>query len=231
MEREYSRKENVATWFYYYKWWLLLGVVVLGILLSILWHALGIGQVKTDHYIAYAGSKPLPEQCVTALESALAQLAPDITGDGKVKVELRQYITEASTGDAEDIMYGYAAEVMLLADITDGESYVFLLEDPAQFQLDFQIIAEADGSMPEEDDFLVKDNVLRWADCPVLAGLELGDYSEQVLDRTLTGACQDILASLYVGRRYYYDESAAKNLAENKTFWQILTEGAQYEKD
>lgn len=224
-------KKELSNWFYYYKWWLVLGLVVLGILLSILWNALGIGQTKTDHYIAYLGSKPLPEQCVTALENALAQLAPDLTGDGKVKVELRQYITEAGSGSSEDVMYGYAAEVRLLADITDGESYVFLVEDPAQFQLDFQILAEADGSMPEEDDFLAEDKVYRWANCPVLAGLALGDYAEQVLQETVTGSCQALLADLYVGRRYYYEESAASHLPENKAFWQILTQGAKYEND
>ena len=47
--------------------------------------------------------------------------------------------------------------------------------------MDFQILAEADGSMPEEDDFLVEDKVYRWGNCPVLTGLALGDYAEQVL--------------------------------------------------
>lgn len=224
-------KKELSNWFYYYKWWLLLGLVLLGIMGSILWNGLGIGQVKTDHYIAYVGSKPLPEQCVTALEKALSLLAPDLTGDGTVKVELRQYITEAGSGTSEDIMYGYAAEVRLLADITDGESYIFLLEDPAQFQLDYQILAEADGSMPEDDDFLTADKVYRWENCPVLMGLTLGDYAEQVLQETVTGSCQDLLADLYVGRRYYYDESTAAFLPQNKAFWQVLTEGAHYEEN
>ena len=222
-------KSDVTNWFYYYKWWLVLGLVVLGILLSILWNALGIGRVKTDHYIAYVGSKPLPEQCVTAVETALAALAPDLNDDGTVKVELRQYITGAADGQTGDVMYGYAAEITLLADITDGESYLFLVEDPAQFQLDYQILANADGSMPQEDDFLVADKVYRWDHCPVLSALELGDYEEQVLDQTLTGSCQQLLSGLYVGRRFFVKD--VPHLPQSNTFWQTLTQGAHYEEN
>ena len=102
----------------------------------------------------------------------------------------------------------------LLTDITKGESYFFLVEYPEEFQQDFQLMAHMDGSASADDDFSVWDKVFRWADCPVLAELELGADN------------QKLLADLYLGRRCFLDPGMKINSRSNADLWNILTADA-----
>ncbi len=217
--RAYTRWEKFQNWFYYNKWWLLVAAIILYVVGSMLWSISGIGQVRPDVCVAYVGSRQLPDACVKALEDALAAYGEDLNGDGLVKVQLSQHIT--ATG--ENAMYGYAASVTVLADITQGESYFFLLEDPDAFQEEFQILAALDGSIPQEEYPTGLDKVVAWKDCPVLAGLELGSYTDAYLDQTETGDCQDLLENLYLGRRYFYCDPP-EALPAWEAMWQKLTE-------
>lgn len=225
MEREYTRKERIENWFYYNKWWLVVGAVILWIAGSMIWNVLGIGQVKPDYRVAYMGTRRLPEECVQALEVGLASLAEDHNGDGTVTVAVTQYVT-ANSADLENATYAYAAEMSMLADITEGFSFFFLIEDPEAFQRNYQILARPDGSMPEETDYGAMDKVYRWADCPVLAGLELGSYTDRYLDITETGSSQELLSELYVGIRYFYDPKAAQEHSYNLPLWLVMTKDA-----
>lgn len=204
-------KKRLANWFYYYKWWLVVWAALLYVVGSILWNALGIGQIKPDHIFAYIGSDGLPEECAASLETALAALGEDVNGDGRVTVELRQYATNHS-GDTETAMYyNYAADVVLLADLTSSESYFFLVEDAESVQRAYQIFAKADGTPPEDGDSSVGDKVFRWSDCPVLSGLDVD---------------QALLKGLYLGRRCFYDAAQAENREADAVLWEAITEGA-----
>lgn len=224
-QKQYTRKERISNWFYYHKLLVLVVLVVVWVVGSMLWNVLGIGQVKPDYRFVYVGSRRLPDSCVQALEAGLASLAQDCNGDGTVTVALTQCV---SAGDEalENQIYGYGAEVLLHADILEGESHFFLMDDPQGVQLSYQILAHLDGSAPADDDYSAMDKVLSWSDCPRLAGLELGSYEDAYLDIKETGQCQDLLAGLYLGRRWYYDQSMEKYPEANEKLWQILTEGA-----
>lgn len=201
-----------ANWFHYHKWWIVAGVVVLSIIGSMIWNALGIGQLKPDYIFAYIGGGELPEETAAALETELAALGEDVNGDGRVMVELRQYAMNRG-GDIETALYyNYAADVVLVADITAAESYFFIVEDPAGIQTAYQIFAEADGAPPKDDDFEVDDKVFRWSGCPVLTGLAVN---------------QESLENLYIGRRCFYDEKQGEGQEANDAFWTVITKGAQ----
>ncbi len=204
-----SRKEKIANWFYYYKWWIVAWAVLLYILVSIVCSALGIGQVKPDYRFAYVGSRELPEEFAASLEAQLATLGSDVNGDGEVTVELRRYVT-GYDGDLETAMYyNYAADVTLVADISAGESYFFLAENPAELQKNYQIFAMPDGSAPGEDDESVEGKVIRWSDCPALAGLDID---------------QERLENLWVGRRCFYGEASHES---DDALWSVITKGAE----
>ncbi len=222
-KREYTRWEKFSNWFYYNKWWLVVGAIVLHVAGSMIWNVLGIGQIQPDYRIAYVGSRRLPEDCVTALEEALTPYGEDVNGDGRVLLQMTQHITSAAK-DVEGAVYGYAAEVTVLADITQGESYFFLVEDPEKFQRDFQILAALDGSIPAEDDYSGMDKVYLWKNCPVLMGLALGSYTDTYLDVEESGSCQALLENLYLGRRFFWNSDADQS--HNETMWQRLTQGA-----
>lgn len=223
--REYTKKEKFQNWFYYNKWWLVVGAVILWAAGSMLWNVLGIGKVEPDYRFAYVSSVRLPDSTVEAVENALAAFGQDVNGDGRVAVALTQHIS-GNENDVENMMYGYAAEVTVLADLTQGESTFFLLEDPVSFQLAFQILAHLDGSMPAEDDFEALDKVYLWDNCPALASLELGSYEDNYLDLTETGENQELLSGLYLGRRFFYDPDQQKNPEADNAFWLAITEGA-----
>lgn len=222
--REYTKWEKLRNWFYYNKLWVFVGIVILWVVGSMLWNVLGIGQTQPDYRFVYIGTR-LPEDCVEALEAGLASMAEDCNGDGAVTVVVTQCVT-TSNETLENQIYGYGAEVALLADITEGESQFFLMEDPENVQLSFQILAHLDGSIPADDDYEAMDKVYAWADCRRPASLDLGTYEDVYLDQLETGNCQDLLAGLYLGRRYYYDEAMEKYPEANEKLWQILTEGA-----
>ena len=224
-KKQYTRRQRLENWFYYNKLWLLVGLVLLWIIGSMLWNVLGIGQVRPDYRIAYVGRLKLPDDCVDALERELATLAEDYNGDGTVTVVLTQYVT-TSDNDLENQMYSYGSQITILADITEGESHFFLLEDPVDFQLSFQVLANLDGSIPAEDDFEALNKVFRWADCPTLASLELGTYEDSYLDITETGEIQDLLKDFYLGQRYYVGNSTPDHWEAYEALWNILTEGA-----
>ena len=224
-KKQYTRRQRLGNWFYYNKLWLLVGLVLLWIIGSMLWNVLGIGQVRPDYRIAYVGRLKLPDDCVDALERELATLAEDCNGDGTVTVVVTQYVT-TSDNDLENQMYSYGSQITILADITEGESHFFLLEDPVDFQLSFQVLANLDGSIPAEDDFEALNKVFRWADCPTLASLELGTYEDSYLDITETGEIQDLLKDFYLGQRYYVGNSTPDHWEAYEALWNILTEGA-----
>lgn len=223
--REYTRKEKLQNWLHYNKLWLLAAAVILWIIGSMLWNVLGIGQVRPDYRMAYIGSLRLPDATVATLETALASFGRDLNGDGQVAVSITQHVTADPTS-SDNMMYGYAADMTVLADITEGESVFFLLEDPVSFQLSFQVLANPDGSSPAEDDFEALDKVYRWENCPVLVSLDLGTYEDRYLDLTETGEIQDLLSGLYLGRRYFYDPGQQENPEADDAFWRALTEGA-----
>lgn len=223
--RQYTKKEKLANWFYYYKWWLLVALILLYIIGSILWNKLGIGKTEPDYRFAYIGSTSLPEQCREALEKEIARMGEDINGDGQVIVEVRQYVMNEVQADPDNLAYRYAVEITLTADISDGESYFFLMEDPEAFQFNYQVLAHLDGSIPDDEDFSAKDKTLCWGDCPVLSGLDLRDYEEADRNRTVTESYQERLSTLYFGRRFFEDGSSVKNKEAQERLWRILTEG------
>jgi hypothetical protein len=221
----YTRRQRLENWFYYNKLWVLAGLVILWVIGSMLWNVLGIGQTSPDYTISYVGRLKLPEDCAVALENAVAQFGEDLNGDGEVVIKLDQHVV-TDNSYADNATYSYGAEITVLADITEGESHFFLLEDPVDFQLSFQILANLDGSAPAEDDFKAMDKVYRWADCPVLASLELGTYEDSYLDITETGEVRDLLKDLYLGRRYFLDPDQQEDPEADNNFWQAITEGA-----
>lgn len=110
------------------------------------------------------------------------------------------------------------------------ESYFLLLDDPAHFQLDYQALANWDGTPPGDNDYTAAGKTVPWADCPVLAGYDLGTYQTTVLGTTVTGSSAELVNGLFLGRRAFYEEpkneKAALAREGAQRLWEILTEGA-----
>ena len=218
---ELTPAEKRKNWWHYHKWHVVIGVVLVLIGASILYQALGIGRVKPDYQFAYVGTDSLPEDTVTALEAGIAALGTDANGDGQVVVSIRQYLLYSSDPQA-----AMAGQVRLMADLTECESSFFLLKDPERFQRDYLTLCKRDGSLPEEGDDSAEGTYWLWNQCPALAGMELGDYSYELLGETVTGDSGELLSGLAVARRGYWTEKDAPHPEECRALWAVLTEGA-----
>ncbi len=221
---QYTAQEKRRNWFFYHKWHIVIGVVLVLCLGDVLWHVLGIGQVMPDYQVAYVGAAMLPDDTVAALEDAIAGLGQDCNGDGRVAVKLNQYVTAGGSGDAAE--YAAASTVMLMGDLSENDSYFFLLEDPDRFQREYGVLRRLDGTLPTEDDEDYENCYIAWDDCPALAGLDLGDYTVTTLGKEVTGHSRELLSGLYVARRGFWMDETSKYPEQCGELWDALTEGA-----
>ena len=211
-----------ANWWHYHKWTVLLGLVLLGIGASLLKSALHIGEVLPDYQLAYVASSPLPQDTASALEAALAPFGEDRNGDGQVRVQVVQYVLgEALASQADTAAYAQASQVRLMADLEGAESGLFLLEDCETFQSQYDILLPPEGSGEGEAPGLL------WQNCPVLSGLSLGGYAEEIAGESVTGDSQQFLSGLSLARREFWQEKQRPLAEAYQAFWETLTKGAE----
>lgn len=219
-QAELTPVEKRKNWWHYHKWYVVLGVVLVGIGVNLTARALGLGQVRPDYQVAYVGENPLPSDTAAAIENAFAAFGEDLNGDGQVTVRLNQYPTVGADPDLTA-----ASQTTLMGDLLECESYFFLLEDPAWFQASYQVLCRLDGSLPENNQS-ADETYLSWKDCPVLAGMELGGYSYQVLGETAAGSSNELASGLYLARRGFWTEKSVSDPEGCETLWNELTKGA-----
>ena len=210
-------------WLHYHWLYLIVAAVALWVGISWLGNALHWGETLPDYQIAYVGKRSLPDDTAHAIENAFAQYGEDLNGDGAVCVRLNQYVSD--TEDKENAStYALAAQMQFLSDMNAEDSYFLLLDDPAHFQLDYQALANWDGTPPDDSDYTAAGKTVCWADCPALAEADLGTYQTTVLGTTVTGE------NLYLGRRAFYEDAKAEKAARAREgaerLWQNLTKGA-----
>lgn len=225
--REYTRQEKASNWWHYHK--VIVAVAVL-VALAAAWLLYDMfGRPRPDYHIGWVGKAELPADTVAALETQLAAYGQDLNGDGRVLVEVDQFAYDFSPeeDDETDPTYRMAILTRLEGELgLDDGCYLYLLQDPAGFQAQTGALQYTDGTLPEDaaaDDW--QHMVYRWADCPVLAGLDLGDYTGLTAVDDLVGDSQQLLADVYVGRRGNWQKDNAY-FAAGDELWAALTAGA-----
>ena len=224
--KEYTRKEKAANWWHYNK--MIVAVVIAAVVLVAVFIKDTVLQTRPDVKIGYVGTTELPQDTVTALQDALVPFCSDLNGDGKVVVQVNSYTVDFDSENASTDAYTQMAGVTRLsADLGEsGTLYVMLIEDPAGFQGSTGALAYLDGTLPADDADDWQNMVYRWTDCPVLAGMDLGNYDGYTLADDATGTNQSVLSTLYVGRRAVLDDEQAAHYADGEELWQALTAGA-----
>lgn len=212
----------MKNWWYYHKWYVIIGIILFLITCHLIGNAMGIFDKSPDLQVAYVGKVPLPSETSAVLQKAFTLLASDYNHDGEIIVQINQYIDGNDNHDADTAYYQYASEITLIGDISDCDSYFFLLEDPADFQRTYQLLAASDGSCPNDSDYTIADKTILWSDCTILADLELGTYTDTLSGQTSTGNNQDILSELYLGRRCFYTDTVTEHAKECSGLWNTL---------
>ena len=232
---EYTKKQKAANW-WHYNWKIVAVVAVLVVIAGhYVWKA--ITTVHPDEQIALVSAQPLPTELQTALEQALGGVMKDSNGDGQVLAQIRSYqvsLEQPDTsgsaaqdvGDAmTDMTNGYrqmAQSTVLTADLASGDAYIFLVDEPEAFQNAYGVLAREDGSMPDEDNLLDGVEWYNWSDCPVLASLDLGEYTT-IVGEVVTG--QEYMSRFVVGHRSNTGDEEG-NLDAADALFDTLTAGA-----
>ena len=92
-----------------------------------------------------------------------------------------------------------------------GKTYIFLLEDPEGFEAQTGALQYLDGTVPDDPETTDADwreMVYRWTDCPVLAGLDLGDYASDAV-QSESGSSQELMSWYYIGIRGAWNKDSA----------------------
>lgn len=218
----HSKLKKWGNWWYYYKWYVVCGILVLGIIIHVAGDALGLWTKSPDFQIAYIGKTLLPEDTVLSLEQAFASVASDFNHDGEIIVRINQYVDGMENADVDSAYYEYASEITLIGDISNCDSYFFLMEDPNLFQRDYQLLAAPDGSCPDSLDYSTEGRIISWADCSAFSEMELGSYSATVLGETVSGSNQELLSRLYIGRRCFFTDKVTDYASQCSEVWDIL---------
>lgn len=208
-KRELTRKEKWLNWWDYHKWHVFVGILALAIIAGFISDYLQARQNQPDYQVAFVGSATnLPEDTADALETAIAALGEDLNGDGQVLVRVNQYLVGLES-------VGYTGLVQLSLDLSDNQSFIFLMTDPEFVHTESGALAYPDGSLPAAEEPYSDELCYAWEDCPVLAALDLGEGG------------QEALSGLYVGRKFCESKRDFDHYEENEALWQKLTEGAK----
>lgn len=213
----------MKNWWYYYKWYVVCGAILILIVINLISNAFGWFRKSPDIQIAYIGETRLPKDTVAALENIFASLAGDYNHDGEIKIQVNQFVSGSpDETDADAISYKQASMVALMGDINNCESYFFLMENPEDVQKEFQVLAMPDGSCPADTDFSIENKVFPWKGCKVLSERSLGNYTTTLFGQTESGSNQELLEKLYLGRRCFYNKKHSKYADECSELWNKL---------
>ena len=227
--REYTKAEKAANWWHYH--WVAVVIGVAAVFFGGWIIKDTVFQTRPDVQIAYVGTHELPVDTVNALQNALTPFCQDENGDGKVVVQVTTYNVDFDVeNESTDAYYQMAGMTRLNGDLSSGsKTCIFLLEDPENFEKMTGALRYLDGTTPEDQDDAAADwqqMVYRWTDCPVLTGLNLGNFEGYTALDDITDTNQNALAHLYVGCRGVWDNDQAEAFADGFALWDTLTAGA-----
>lgn len=193
-----TRQKKWENFWFYYKWHVIVGAVVLlmvGMLVKDV-----VFQTQPDYTIAVLTRSAMPTSVAQNLQAGLAPLCDDRNGDGKVTVQVLEYVIDnETTADPQTQM---ANVTKLMGDVQTGESMLFLTNDVDYFEKQYAIFAYNDGQTPPENETPDAARLgVAWKDCHALASLDLGAIT--LTDGTQQGAVQDYLQNFTLLRRVY----------------------------
>ena len=162
-----QKKRSRANW-WYYNWGIVAVAAMVIVGVAYVAHGL-LTTVDPDYTVAVVTAEALPDEAVQRLQTALADYAEDANGDGTVVVQVNNYTwsTDAALTDMNGQMAG---ATQMNTDLANGESKIWILDDPEGFE-------QAYGALSEKLGAEWQTKLIPWRSQPALSGLELGSYN------------------------------------------------------
>lgn len=161
-----QKKRSRANW-WYYNWGIVAVAAMVIVGVAYVAHGL-LTTVDPDYTVAVVTAEALPDEAVQRLQTALADYAEDANGDGAVVVQVNNYTWSADAA-LTDMNEQMAGATQMNTDLANGESKIWILEDPEGFEQAYGALSEKLGA-----DWQTK--LMPWSDLPALSALELGSY-------------------------------------------------------
>ena len=162
-----QKKRSHANWWYYH-WGIVAVAAVLAVSVVYVAHGL-LTTVDPDYTVAVVTSEALPDEAVQRLQTALEAYADDANGDGAVIVQVNNY-TWSADASLTDMNGQMAGATQMNTDLANGESKIWILEDPEGFEQAYGALSEKLGENWEA-------KLIPWSQQPTLSALDLGSYN------------------------------------------------------
>lgn len=162
-----EKKRSRANWWYYH-WGIVAVAAVLAVSVVYVAHGL-LTTVDPDYTVAVVTAETLPDEAVQNLQTALEAYASDVNGDGIVLVQVNNYTWSANAA-LTDANVQMAGATQMNTDLANGESKIWVLEDPAGFE-------QAYGALSEKLGENWQAALIPWTQQKTLAALDLGSYN------------------------------------------------------
>ena len=173
---EMTAKEKRENFWFYYKWHVIVGAVVL--LIAILFIKDMALRKDPDYTVGVLTQTGIPVTAQEALEEKLAQFFDDRNGDGEVTVSVQSY-TIPLEGDTDDPYTVMAGMTQLTGDLQAYTSMIFLTNDAALFSRQYGFFVKNDGTLADISVETDESELgVAWVDCPALTSLALGTGEE-----------------------------------------------------
>jgi hypothetical protein len=162
-----QKKRSRAHWWYYN--WGIVAVAAL-VIVGVVYVAHGLlTSVDPDYTVAVVTADALPDEAVQRLQTALADYAEDANGDGAVVVQVNNY-TWSANASLTDMNGQMAGATQLNTDLANGESKIWILDEPEGFE-------QAYGALSEKLGENWKTQLILWSQQSTLSNLDLGSYN------------------------------------------------------
>ena len=162
-----QKKRSRANW-WYYNWGIVAVAAMVIVGVAYVAHGL-LTTVDPDYTVAVVTAEALPDEAVQRLQTALADYAEDANGDGAVIVQVNNYTWSADAA-LTDMNGQMAGATQMNTDLSNGESKIWILEDPDGFE-------QAYGALSEKLGAKWQTKLIPWRSQPALSALELGSYN------------------------------------------------------
>ena len=162
-----QKKRSRANW-WYYNWGIVTVAAMVIVGVAYVAHGL-LTTVDPDYTVAVVTAEALPDEAVQRLQTTLADYAEDANGDGAVVVQVNNYTWSADAA-LTDMNGQMAGATQMNTDLANGESKIWILDDPEGFE-------QAYGALSEKLGAEWQTKLIPWRSQPALSGLELGSYN------------------------------------------------------
>lgn len=167
LSEQEQKKRSRANWWYYH-WGVVAVAAVLTVSVIYVAHGL-LTTVDPDYTVAVVTSEALPDEAVQNLQTALEAYADDANGDGVTIVQVNNYTWSVNASLTEQNQQ-MAGATQMNTDLANGESKVWILEDPEGFE-------QAYGALSEKLGTDWQTRLIPWSQQPTLSNLDLGSYN------------------------------------------------------